>query len=86
MILKVNDTTYIRFNEQTKVSETIDLTILRERKAELEAALAPMIDPTDAELLEWARQNYMSQERLREKEMMESELAKINSVLGEINA
>jgi hypothetical protein len=81
MIFKINNTTYIRFNEDTKVSETIDLTELEARKAELESELKVK---SDEELLAWAKANYFTPEIIAKIERDNHELEKIELVLNEI--
>jgi len=81
MIFKINNTTYIRFNEDTKVSETIDLTELEARKAELESELKVK---SDGELLDWAKANYFTPEMLSKIERDSKEIERIDSLLNEI--
>lgn len=84
MIIKANDTTYIKFNEETKTSEVLDLTELEADKARLEARNAEIEDKTDEELLAWARENYPNAELSIELADNKRALAEIDAKLEEI--
>lgn len=56
-----------------------------ERKAELRARLAELPKyPGDAELLEWAKQNYKAVDTSREKALIEANLAMIDEDLAQM--
>jgi len=81
MIFKINNTTYVKFNEDTKQSETIDVAELETRKEELEGEIKTK---TDAELLAWAKANYFTPEMIAKIERDTKELEKIDLTLNEI--
>jgi hypothetical protein len=85
MIIKVSDTIYLKFNEATKTTETIDLTELQERKEFVEVRIAQLNDYSDDALLAWAKRVYPLENEQRELTALENEIAKINSTIGEIN-
>lgn len=82
MIIKVNDTTYINFNETTKSSKVIDINQLQDRKALLEEELATWEDTSDEALLIWAKANFPSYENISR---LKSEIDSIKLILQEIN-
>lgn len=85
MIIKIDENTYVKYDEETKRSETIDVLYLNEKKAEIETRLAELNDFTDENLLAWAKKNYPTPEGLKEKEQLERELENITNSLNEIN-
>jgi ribosomal 50S subunit-recycling heat shock protein len=81
MIIKIDDNIYIKFNQATRTSETIDLGSLEEQKAQLESSIQVK---TDEELLAWAKENYYSPTILAMQESKTKELEKVNALLNEI--
>ena len=75
----------IKYDKETKRSETIDILYLNEKKAEYEARLAELSDYSDEALLAWAKKNYPTPELLKEKEQLERELQNITNLLNEID-
>lgn len=84
-IIKVNDTTYIKFNEETKASQTIDISELQAQKIEIETRLAQLDDISDEALLIWAKKTYprLEFEQL-EKAQLTSSLERIETLLNEV--
>ncbi len=85
MILKVNDNIYIKYDDSTKRSETIDVAYLKERKSDIEARIVELEDASDENLLAWAKRNYPTPELIIEKEQIERELQNITNLLNEIH-
>ena len=73
-IVKVDNNTLVKYHV---VEERIDIGDLKLEKLSIEEQLK---QPTDEELLEWARANYPAREIDRVK--LEERLAVINSLLG----
>jgi hypothetical protein len=85
MIIKINDTTFIKYDEKTKQSITVDVGFLSEKKKEIESRLKEIDDYSDKNLLAWAKINYPTPEGLREKEQLDRELQSITNQLNEID-
>jgi len=81
MIIKINNEVYIKYNEETQTSETLNVSDLEVRKQELELSLQTK---TDEELLAWAKANYFTPDMLLDIEKKQGELVRITNTLNEI--
>jgi hypothetical protein len=85
MIIKIDENTYIKYNEITKTSTTLDLNDLVQRKEDLLKRKTELEDYSDESLLAWAKRNFPLENEQKEKIAVDIELNIINNNLNEIN-
>jgi hypothetical protein len=87
MIIKIDDTKFISYDETLGSAEVVDPSVL---KLELETVnkrleeIPP--DPSDAVLLEWARLNYPRTDYSAEKNFLEQKKSKLEKIKQGIEA
>lgn len=79
---RANHDGLIEYSSDNKSTNTYSIANLNAEKGSMELALAAMpINPTDEQLLEWARINYPLSNHANEREILEERLEKINFLL-----
>lgn len=78
--IKIDDDTYIQFNEITKQSQTISKSELEKEASNIGKRINEDIVPSDEELLAWAKKNFPITDHSEEQ----GELDRINIILGAI--
>lgn len=76
--------TFVEFDEETKESRTIIKSQLIAEKAEIEKTIGDYQLPTDEEILAWAKTQVPFRERIEHRELLDSQLLEINSILSQI--
>jgi hypothetical protein len=84
MIIKVDDNTYINYNDATKSSQVVNKEEYETKKDQIETRLDELDLVSDEALLAWAKKNYPTPELVKEKASLENELVIVKSILEEI--
>lgn len=84
MIIKVDDNTFIKYDNQRNTSQVIKLDELETLETLVEERLAELEDTSDEALLAWAKKNFPGEAGIQERASLENQLTIIKADLAEI--